>query len=139
MERYLELLNQKQAAVQKALDITRGINLSDDIEPDAQAEAYADAYARRESVITRIMKIDRELDSPDYDEIEGKEIDAAKARIYDLAEQIVALDKDYAKKASALQGKLKSGIKKMRQGADISNAYSGEIDAGGGYYFDSKK
>ena len=139
LERYLELLNSKLAAAKRVLEISQAADFSDSVPPDDQAEQFANLYARRENIVGRIMKIDDELNRPDFEDYkDDKAATEVIMQISEVAGQIIALDKEYAKVSARLTEELKDGMKKLRQGTNISNAYSDDYEGNRGQLFDTK-
>jgi len=138
-DRYGDLLKKKSEALQKILEITCAVGFDDEASAEDKAERFVALYERREIIINRIIKIDDELNSPDFDGfIADEAVGEIIAQIKETAHKIVALDERYSKIAEEVSGELKDGIKKMRQGTSIYSAYSEDPNVNSGYSFDTK-
>jgi hypothetical protein len=145
-QEYLKVLNQKLEALQKMLKATKSLNITGKGEDDdlvREAELFSSLYEQRNDIFTQIQKMDEAL-SQFKDIEEDKELAKARKPIVDnikeTAKELAELDKKHLETSKKLTLFLKGGLKKIRDGRDVNNAYN--VDAYGassGSYFDSTK
>jgi C4-dicarboxylate-specific signal transduction histidine kinase len=150
-KQYIDLLNQKLDALTKIFDITKNAVFTGEEEHfEQEAENFAALYEKRANIIARIEKIEVRLSAIAKDcaiddkSSKNKEFTKARKTIKDKAttirDDILALDKNNTEISQKLMNFLKGGMKKLRDGKDISSKY---VDAyqqysTAGYYVDRK-
>jgi hypothetical protein len=144
-QQYLELLNQKCAAVSQILTLTQQEQFTGEEENfEDESERFADLYEKREAIISRIRAIDDALSAKAYNGLaEDGEIGPAHRqameKLTSMATAIVALDKKNVAASEKLTGFLKGNLKQIREGRGTSNKYT-EVyeESTSGFLFDSK-
>ncbi|MDR2167873.1 MAG: hypothetical protein LBE35_08520 [Clostridiales bacterium] len=148
--RYLELMEEKNSAIERVLKITRDEYFSgeqDDME--REAEAFAKLYGKREGIIGQIGKIDDALKaeseamglppggslvSEKYRERLAAIVEKQKA----MAAALLILDEANIKAYEKLKIHLQGGLKNVRQNMELSEKYIDDFDGHESFYFDKK-
>lgn len=143
-KQYLELLNKRLEYLQQMLQLTQKKQF-DSPESDEEAmfkatEEFSGLYESRGRVVARIEKIDAELVK--YKHMENdkdieEEVNAIKAKVKETAAAIIELDKKHMSLSTKFTGFIKDGLKKIRDGREMSNMY-GDGESSSGNFFDSQ-
>jgi hypothetical protein len=142
---YLDILSRKLSALVKILDITDSYEFTgsgSDEHMEQEAESFASLYEERAEIITEIEKMDAALVPFKDLESDKKTVQAGKSvlnRIKETAKAITERDKKNMEISANLTAFLKGNLKKIRDGRDVSNAYTEAQRSSSGYYFDSTK
>ena len=145
--KYLELMEQKTAVLERILDITRKVVLTGEKDvAEKEGEEFSNLYERREPILKRIAKIDADLkieamglpplDEPEYKDRLTAIIDKQK----DVATQLLALDEANVKIYEKLKAHMQGNMKNVRQTIDVNEKYLDlePYESAQGYYFDKK-
>jgi len=145
-ERCLELLEQKYAALNRMMEITKqAIFTGDEANAEKEAEAFVVLYDRRSNILTRIEKIDDALgllDPLDADDMQDVEFQARvvayREKAKDIARELVNIDKSNMAVYEKLAGHLKQNMRNVRQNIDLNKRYADDYDSFEGSFLDRK-
>jgi hypothetical protein len=141
-QKYLDILTKKLDALLKIHKSTRSIVITgegDDDVLEVEADEFATLYDNRAKLIAEIEIFDKDLlQYKDLEDDEGlkKKKTPLIEKIRETAKAIVELDKKNIAASTKLMAYLKGNIKQIRDGRDISSAYSDTSGSMSGYYFD---
>jgi len=144
--KYLELLEQKRASVEKMLTLTQETQFTgaEDL-LEQETESFISLYEQRQNVVERIQKIDKALASPDYenlpDDTHEDFVAVRKQRIEQikaLAATLIELDKKNQVVSAKFTRFVKDNLKQIRKGRDVSHRYVDAHEATSGHLFDSQ-
>jgi len=147
-QQYLDIINQKLDALHKMLEATKRLEISGEGEEDVlelEAERFSSLYEQRAEIFKRIEKMDEELaelkdlESPETDEadefVRTRKLIVDKIR--EMAKELAALDKEHIEASKKITAYLRTNLKQIRDGRDVSNAYTTDThESSSGYYFD---
>jgi hypothetical protein len=144
-QEYLNVLTQKFEALMKMLGATRLLKITGEGEDDDlvhEAELYSSLYEQRADMIAKIKEMDETL--AQFKDIEqDKELLKASEPILksisEAAKEMAELDKKHLETSKKLSLFLRGGLKKIRDGRDVNNAYTLDAFGSTGYRFDSTK
>lgn len=142
-QEYLDTLKEKSQALIIMLEATERVIITgngDDEQLMQEAEFISSLYEQRADVITRIQKMDEtlaQLKDLEKDMALSKLCKPVTDKIKETAKAIVELDKKNIMASEKLTTFLKGGLKKVRDGRDVSSAYNISTPAAStGHYFD---
>ena len=142
-QEYVSTLEEKLQALIIMLEATERVIITgegDDEQLYKEAEFISSLYEQRADVVSRIKKMDETLAELKYLEKDKALVKAVKPieeKIKETAKAIVELDKKNIESSEKLAVFLKGGLKKIRDGRDVSSAYNISTQAGSsGYLFD---
>ena len=131
-----DLLTQKLDALNTILAATKRLKITgegDDEQLEREAELFSSLYEQRAEVIEQIQKLDKEIEETS----KGQEPDRKLLdKIRDTAKAIAELDRQHIAASEKLTVFLRGGLKQIRDGRDVSNAYGEDIGNTSGHYFD---
>ena len=147
--RYLELMEQKNAVIERVLEITGSVVFTGAKDAsEKEAEAFAELYERREIVLRSIPKIDAALaaESEAMGLPPGGELvsEQYRERLHtiivkqkEMAAKVLAMDEANTKIYEKLKVHLAGDLKNVRQTMDLNERYD-DFDSNQSYYFDKK-
>jgi hypothetical protein len=133
MSEIMNLVQDKHCAIMDILEMTRGIvpSVSDNMPFDDRSEFFCDMYESREAIFADIRRIDGELINFDLAAYaNNEEFVRLQNEMKSAIAEIMALDKGHAEITADLANQFRDNIRKLRQGANISNAYSDDFSDG---------
>ena len=139
--RYTELLNTKLKIVTQIYAATKRLKITgegSDEEIEREISLYSSLYEQRADLIKRIQKIDEEIAVLKNNGLaDSKEAADIISKIKKAAKGTVDLDKQYMEISAKFSAFVKSNLKKIRDGRDMSNAYTDpDMYSQSGNYFD---
>jgi len=145
-DRCLELLEQKHAALQRMLDVTKQVTFTnDEANAEKEAEAFITLYERRSNILSRIEKIDDALgllDPLEADDMQDAEFQAKvvafREQAKDIARELVEIDKSNMTVYEKLTNYLKENMRSVRQNMDMNKRYSDDFESIEGSFLDRK-
>ena len=145
-DRCLELFEQKHAALQRMLDVTKAVTFTnDEANAEKEAEAFIALYERRSNILTRIEKIDDALgllDPLEADDMQDAEFQAKvvafREQAKDIARKLVEIDKSNMTVYEKLTNYLKENMRSARQNMDLNKKYSDDFEGIEGSFLDRK-
>ena len=142
-QKYLTLLNKKLDALTKILEATGMPNFfgeGDEEYLQQEAERFTTLYENREEFIAQIQEIDKSLASfmgaGEADDELAKIGKPVVDKIMETAKAVVELDKKHIAASEKIAAFLKGNLKQIRDGRDVSSAYTDASASTSGNYFD---
>ena len=137
--RHTELLNQKLDIITKIFEATKRLKISgegSEEEIEQEISHFSSLYEQRADLIKHIQKIDVEIAGLN-EKSDSNEVACIINKIKEAAKGTAELDKQYMKMSAKLSDFLKGNLKKIRDGRDMSNAYSDvDVYSQSGSYYD---
>ena len=139
--RYTELLNQKLDILTKIFEATKRLKITgegSEEEIEQEISHFSSLYEQRADLIKRIQKIDEEITALiNNGSADSKEAADIINKIKKAAKGTADLDKKYMEVSAKFSAFVKSNLKKIRDGRDMSSAYSDtDMYSQSGNYFD---
>jgi len=129
------LTKQKLALLKEVLVITKAETFTGaHAALEDETDRFADLYEKRAQLLARVREINHLLETQPLetdDELLATEI---RQTIQDILKQ----DEAYAVVAKGLMTRIKSGMKDLRLGKEVSTKYQTEYTVGGGLHYDSR-
>ena len=144
-EKYLKLLDQKLHILLQILETTQQTIIfceGDEEFMQAEAEKFSALYESRAAFISQIEEIDKTLLEYKGIEDDTKVANAQKpilAKMKETAGKIVEFDRKNIEVSAKITGFLKNGLKTVRNGQEISNAYADFHGTTSGHMYDGAK
>ncbi|MCL2168664.1 MAG: hypothetical protein FWB74_01400 [Defluviitaleaceae bacterium] len=148
--RYLELMEQKNAVVERVLELTRKQVFTGAADAaESEAEAFSELYERREIVLRSIPKIEASLKHES--EVMGlppgghlvsekyrAQLEEIISRQKGMATELIELDEANFKVYEKLKSQIMGDLKNVRQSKNLNERYLDDTYDTQGYYFDKK-
>jgi hypothetical protein len=140
-----DLLIQRDELCKEMLAVTEGVVFTQDVEIiEDETRQFADLYGKRESLFEKLRAINAEIgeerlaDLRRMSEGEGGEELILLLRSDASIKRIIELDKLNMEVGQLMVGNIRDGIKRIKQGRNLSLKYSGELVDTDGFLLDNK-
>ena len=138
---YIDTLQEKLDTMTRILEATKLLELTgkgDEENLEREAELFSSLYEQRADVIINIQQMDEALGKYKADGTSDAKAKKITDKIKETAKAIVELDKKHIAASEKLTVFLRGNLKQIRDGRDVSGAYSDDAASTSGYYFDRK-
>ena len=142
MDRFKELLVRRSELCKEVLDLTEGAVFTQSVEEiEAETQRFAELYEKREALISELGSVHSQIGEEGYAALKN----SGDEEVLNLLRQseasigrIIELDKLNRNAGTSMLETVKQGIKRIKQGRNISLKYSGELLDTDGYLLDNK-
>ena len=129
------LLRQKLGLLQEMLAMTQAERFTGTHALlEEEAARYGSLYERRIRLMNQVKEIDQKLAA----QTEAVPDQALERAIKQTIESLLACDREYAQIAQKLLAHMRSSMKDLRQGKEVSTRYQTDYALGEGLHFDKR-